>query len=40
MDVTKTGNGEKRARHGYGKMKKWKQRRDLEVKLLIGLGVK
>ena len=40
MDVTKTGNGEKGARHGYGKMKKWEQGRDLEEKLLIVLGVK
>lgn len=40
MDVTETGNGEKGERHGYGKMKKWEQSRDLGVKLLIGLGVK
>lgn len=39
IDVTKTENGEKGTMHGYWKMKKWEQSRDLEVKLLIGLGL-
>ena len=39
MDVTETENGEKGTIYGYWKMKKWEQSRDLEVKLLIGLGL-
>ena len=36
---TKTRNGEMGTRHGYREMENWEQSKELEMKLLIGLGL-